>query len=106
MSKKLFIGGINWNTNEDELRQAFAQFGEISDLKIISERDTGRSRGFGFISFVNSNDANNAINEMNGRKLAGSILKVNEAQEKPTGGNRSFRPGGRQNNNGGRSRDW
>lgn len=92
MSKKLFIGGISWNTTEDGLRQAFSQFGDIEEVRIVMDRETGRSRGFGFLVFSNDNDATKAITAMDGQTLDGRVIKVNEAIEKPDrGGGGRFR---------------
>lgn len=87
MSKKLFVGGISWGTTEDGLRSAFEQYGDVEDVKIITDRETGRSRGFGFVTFVNGQDADTAIDNMNGSELDGRQLNVNEARERaPRGG--------------------
>ena len=86
MSKKLYIGGLSWNTDDHGLRAAFEQHGEISEAKVITDRETGRSRGFGFITFNEANDADNAIEQMNGTELDGRTLNVNEAQERSGGG--------------------
>jgi len=86
MGKKLFVGGLSWGTNDDTLREAFSRFGSISEARVIMDRETGRSRGFGFITFDDDNDAVNAMNEMNGKEIDGRSIKVNEAQEKPAGG--------------------
>ena len=82
MSKKLFIGGLSWNTNDEGLRQAFDKYGEIEEAKVITDRDTGRSRGFGFITYSESQSAASAIDEMDGKELDGRTIKVNEALEK------------------------
>ena len=90
MAKKLFVGGLSWDTTDDGLRQAFASYGEITEAKVITDRDTGRSRGFGFVTFDQDEDAKTAISKMNGTNLDGKTIKVNEAQEKsPRGGGRS-----------------
>ena len=90
MAKKLFIGGLSWDTTDDGLRQAFASYGEITEAKVITQRDTGRSRGFGFVTFAQDDDAKTAISKMDGTSLDGKTIKVNEAQEKsPRGGGRS-----------------
>jgi RNA recognition motif-containing protein len=87
MAKKLFVGGLAWETSEQALREAFSEFGEVTEAKIITDRDTGRSRGFGFVTFDDGEDANRAIEKMNGTDLGGRTLTVNEAQErKPRGG--------------------
>ena len=90
MAKKLFVGGLSWYTKDDGLRQAFASYGEITEAKVITDRDTGRSRGFGFVTFAQDDDAKTAISKMDGTSLDGKTIKVNEAQEKSTrGGGRS-----------------
>jgi RNA recognition motif-containing protein len=90
MAKKLFVGGLSWDTKDDGLGQAFAPYGEITEAKVITDRDTGRSRGFGFVTFAQDDDAKTAISKMDGTNLDGKTIKVNEAQEKsPRGGGRS-----------------
>jgi len=90
MAKKLFVGGLSWDTMDVGLRQAFASYGEITEAKVITDRDTGRSRGFGFVTFDHDEDAKTAISKMDGTNLDGKTIKVNEAQEKsPRGGGRS-----------------
>ena len=87
MGKKLYVGGIAWKTTEDSLYDTFGQYGQLEEVKIITDRETGRSRGFGFVTFVNDEDANNAIDAMNGSELDGRNLTVNEARERaPRGG--------------------
>ena len=86
MGSKLFVGGLSWNTNDDGLRQAFERFGNVDEAKVISDRETGRSRGFGFVTFSDSEGARKAIAEMDGKELDGRTIKVNEAEEKPRGG--------------------
>lgn len=80
--KKLFIGNLSWGMSSDDLRDAFAQFGDIDDAVVITERDTGRSRGFGFVTFVNAADADTAIMEMHEKEVEGRPLIVNEARER------------------------
>lgn len=81
MSKKLFIGSLSWNTSEDELRSHFSTYGELEEAIIISD-NAGRSKGFGFITFVNDADADKAIAELNGSQLGGRAIVVNEARPK------------------------
>jgi cold-inducible RNA-binding protein len=95
MAKKLFVGGLSWDTTDAGLRKAFESYGEITEAKVITDRDTGRSRGFGFVTFSRDEDAKTAISKMDGTSLDGRTLKVNEAQE------RSLREG---NRGGGRNR--
>jgi cold-inducible RNA-binding protein len=98
MAKKLFVGGLSWDTTDDGLHQAFASYGEITEAKVITDRDTGRSRGFGFVTFASDEAAKTAISKMDGTNLDGKNIKVNEAQEKsPRGGGRSGGGGGGRN---------
>jgi RNA recognition motif-containing protein len=82
MPKKLFIGGLSWNTNEEGLRAAFEQYGELDEVKVVVDRNTNRSRGFGFITFQNDADAQTAIEEMDGKELDGRTIKVDVAQDR------------------------
>src|SRR5262245_6712216 len=98
MTKKLFVGGLSWNANDDGLRQAFERFGQIDEAKVITDRETGRSRGFGFVTFQGPESARSAIQEMNGTSLDGRSIKVSEAEERQRGGGgggRSFDGGNR-----------
>ncbi len=86
MSNKLFVGSLSWNTDDHGLQAAFEPFGEVTDAKVISDRDTGRSRGFGFVTFADSSSAQKAVQEMNGAELDGRTLNVDVAQERSRGG--------------------
>ncbi len=86
MAKKLFVGGLSWGTDDHSLRNAFEEFGEVTDAKVITDRETGRSRGFGFVTFANDEDAQSAISSMDGQMLDGRTIKVNEAQERERSG--------------------
>ncbi len=86
MGSKLFVGGLSFNTTDLGLRDGFARFGDIVEAKVILDRDTGRSRGFGFVTFADSSSAQSAIAEMNGTDFEGRTIKVNEAEDKPRGG--------------------
>ena len=102
MSKKLFVGGLSWGTTDDGLREAFERFGTVIEAKVITDRDTGRSRGFGFVTFEADGDATNAMSEMDGSELDGRQVRVNEAQDRRDGGG-----GGRGGRDGGRGgRRW
>ncbi len=84
---KLYCGSLSWDTDDESLRDAFERFGEVEDARVITDRETGRSRGFGFVTFVNKDDAETAIGEMDGKELDGRTIKVNEARERaPRGG--------------------
>jgi cold-inducible RNA-binding protein len=80
--KKLFVGSLAWGTTDDSLREAFESFGAVSDAKVITDRETGRSRGFGFVTFEQPEDADAAIEAMNGAELDGRNIAVNEAQDR------------------------
>lgn len=87
MSKKLYVGGLSWGTTEETLQSTFEQYGEVQEAKIITDRETGRSRGFGFVTFADAGSADEAINGLNGTELDGRYLNVNEARERaPRGG--------------------
>ncbi len=81
MVKTLYVGNLPWTTNEDELRETFEVHGPVISVRIITERETGRSRGFGFVE-VEDNDAPKIIKEMNSFQLGGRSLIVNEARPK------------------------
>ncbi len=82
MGNKLFVGGVSWNTTDESLREAFEKFGEVTDAVIITDRETGRSRGFGFVTFQEASDAEKAVREMDGTELDGRTIRVNEAKER------------------------
>lgn len=79
---RLFVGGLSWDTNEEGLRQAFGQYGTVTDAFIVKDRDTGRSRGFGFVTFDNRKDAAKAIEALDGEDLDGRNIAVNIATER------------------------
>lgn len=80
MAKKLYVGGLSYDTTEDGLREAFSQAGTVSSVSIINDRMSGRSRGFGFVEMEKDEDAEAAINLWNGKDLDGRTLIVNEAR--------------------------
>ena len=86
MSKKLFVGSLSWDTNDDGLNEAFSQFGEITEAKVITDRDSGRSRGFGFVTFNDDEAADKAMSAMNGFQLDGRPIRVDVAQDRRSGG--------------------
>ena len=77
---KLFVGGLSWDTLSDGLRGAFSKFGPIVEATVIIDRDTGRSRGFGFVTFERPSDADECVKQMHGAELDGRTLKVNLAE--------------------------
>lgn len=85
MSKKLFVGGLSWDTTDEGLREAFSRFGTVIEAKVVTDRDTGRSRGFGFVGFQDPAHGVTAQQAMDGATLDGRSLRVNAAEEKPGG---------------------
>src|SRR4029450_7158970 len=88
MGNKLYVGNLSYNVRDDDLQQAFAQYGTVSSAKVMMDRDTGRSKGFGFVEMGSDPEAQSAIQGMNGQSLAGRAIVVNEARP------REERPGG------------
>jgi|JI102314A2RNA_FD_contig_111_454068_length_820_multi_5_in_0_out_0_1 hypothetical protein len=76
---KLFVGGLSWDTEGEQLKAAFSRFGPLREATVVADRDTGRSRGFGFVTYENPADAAAAAREMNGAELDGRTLRVNPA---------------------------
>src|SRR4029078_5802216 len=103
MGDRLYVGNLSFHTTEDELAQAFAQFGEVTDVKVILDRETGRSRGFGFVVMGADESAREAMEQMDGAMVGGRSLRVNEAQERAprTGGGGGFGGGGGRGARGG-----
>ena len=81
MPKSIYVGNIAFSTSEDDIRNLFSQFGEVNSVKFISDRETGRFRGFGFVE-MDDDAAREAVQALNGKELGGRALKVNEAQER------------------------
>jgi RNA recognition motif-containing protein len=107
--KNIFVGNLDFNTSEDDLRQLFQTYGQVDRVSIMTDRDTGRSRGFGFVEMTSSEDGEKAIAAINGTQLGGRTLNVNEARPKAerTGGggrDRGGDRGGRGGGGGGRNR--
>lgn len=105
MSNKLFVGSLSWDTRDEGLREAFEPFGTVIEAKVVEERDTGRSRGFGFVTFSSEEEARNAAEQMNGAVLDGRTLNVDLARERSGGGGgRGGRGGGGRGGRGGGDR--
>lgn len=83
MGKKLYVGNLSYNTQEDGLKQIFEAYGTVASVKIITDRDSGQSKGFGFVEMGSDDEAKAAINGVNGKAVDGRQLKVNEAMDKP-----------------------
>jgi cold-inducible RNA-binding protein len=95
----IFVGNLNYQTSQDELMQAFSQYGAVERVNIITDRDTGQPRGFAFVEMTDRREAENAIASLNGFTLNGRAMNVNEARPKPQGGGNfggRGRGGGRQ----------
>jgi RNA recognition motif-containing protein len=82
MGKKLYVGNLPFSATEDSLKEAFLQFGTVETVSIITDRDTGQSKGFGFLEMASQQEASSAIAKMNGSEMDGRTLKVSEAQAK------------------------
>ncbi len=111
--KNIFVGNLDFNTSEDELRQLFAAHGQVDRVSIMTDRDTGRSRGFGFVEMANADEGEKAIAALNGSQIGGRTLNVNEARPKvergggggrDRGGDRGGERGGRSGHGGGGGR--
>ena len=114
MGNKLYVGNLSYNVRDEDLQQAFAQYGSVSSAKVMMDRDTGRSKGFGFVEMGSDAEAQAAINGMNGQSLDGRAIVVNEARPReerpggfgggggrPSGGGGGFGGGGRSGGGGG-----
>lgn len=86
MSSRLYVGNLSYDTDTETLRQAFAASGEVTDAHVVMDRESGRSRGFGFVTMATPDLAKKAIETMNGTMLDGRAIRVNEAEERPRGG--------------------
>jgi cold-inducible RNA-binding protein len=102
MGKKLFVGNLAFGTTSQDLEALFASVGTCESAAVIADRDTGRSRGFGFVEMSSASEAQKAITELNGRELQGRSLNVSEAKERTSSG----RGGGGGGGGGGRDRRW
>ncbi|HZI65057.1 MAG TPA: RNA-binding protein [Thermoanaerobaculia bacterium] len=96
---KLYVGNLPYNTTEDDLRNLFSQYGGVDSVAVITDRETGRSKGFGFVEFGNDTEARSAIQALSGQEYGGRALTVNEARPKTAGGG-----GGGGGRSGGRDR--
>jgi len=97
--KNIYVGNLDFNVSEDELRQAFSAYGQVDNVTILKDRDTGQPRGFGFVEMANDEEAMKAINGMNGAQLGSRALNVNEARPKVNKGGAGFGGGGGRGGN-------
>ena len=101
MSKKIFVGGLAWATTDEGLRTACEEFGTVTDAKVITDRDSGRSRGFGFVTFTTEEEAQAALEGLQNTELDGRTIRVDSAQERPQRGPRGGGGGGYRGGRGG-----
>jgi RNA recognition motif-containing protein len=87
-TKKLFVGGLPWGVNDDRLNDLFLPYGKIKSARVCLDRDTGKSRGFGFVEFDSEDTARLAMDGMDGAKIDGRAIRVSEAEERRSGGQR------------------
>ena len=90
----IFVGNLSYQTTQDELHQSFSQFGNVERVSIVTDRDSGQSRGFAFVEMTDAREAEAAISQLNGTQLNGRTLNVNEARPKGSGGGGGFGGGG------------
>jgi RNA recognition motif-containing protein len=101
----IYVGSLPFNLDEEELKEIFEEYGEVGSAKVITDRYTGRSRGFGFVEMPDAETAKKAIEDLNGAEIDGRKIVVNESVEKPEGSKRSnFRSGGDNRGGGGHGR--
>ena len=101
----IYVGNLPFNMGEEDLKEIFEEYGEVSSVKIINDKFTGRSKGFGFVEMENDGEANNAIKELNNAEISGRNIKVNESKPRPAesrGGGGGDRRGGYGGGGGGR----
>jgi len=113
MGNKIFVGGLNWDATDDDLRETFGECGAITDAVVVNDRDTGRSRGFGFVTYSSDEEAKAAVEKFDGQDFMGRKLTVNEARQREDrgdggggyggGGGGGGRGGGGRGGGGGRS---
>jgi RNA recognition motif-containing protein len=101
MSNKLYVGNLSFNTSNQDLIDLFSAAGTVTSANVVEDRETGRSRGFGFVEMASSDDAQAAISELNGKEVDGRALKVNEAKPREDRGGFGGGGGGRGRGNGG-----
>ena len=106
MSMKLYVGNLSFQTSSEDLQELFAKAGTVESATVVEDRETGRSRGFGFVEMATNEEGQAAIQQFNGKEVGGRALNVNEAKprEDRGGGNRGGFGGGRNGGGGGRSR--
>jgi RNA recognition motif-containing protein len=104
MGTKLYVGNLSFRVSSDDLFEHFSQAGQVESANVVQDRETGRSRGFGFVEMASEDEANGAIAQFNGQEYDGRNLVVNEARPRENGGDRGGYDGGRGGNNRGGNR--
>lgn len=95
MGKRLFVGNLPFSTSSEDLKELFSEVGTCDTAKVVTDRDTGRSRGFGFVEMSTDDEAKAAVEQLNGRQMGGRQINVDEAHDRPS---RPARPGGGRSN--------
>ena len=109
MGNKIFVGGLNWDATDDDLRETFGECGAITDAVVVNDRDTGRSRGFGFVTYSSDEEAKAAVEKFDGQDFMGRKLTVNVARPREDRGDGGGRGGGGyrdRGDRGGRRDNW
>ena len=106
MGAKLYVGNLSWEVKDDDLRELFAKFGELVEVKVMIDNYSGRSKGFAFVTFVDEESAKKAIAELDGKDFKGRVIKVNEAKPMEERPRRDFGSGGGSGSGGFRRRYW
>lgn len=88
MANRVFVGGLSWNTTDEQLRETFALYGDVVEANVLTERETGRSRGFGFVTMATAEQVQAAIEALDGSRLDGRSISVSPAEDKLRGGGR------------------
>jgi len=102
VAKRIYVGSLPYSVDENQLEELFKQYGQVSDVQVITDRYTGQAKGFAFVEMSNEEEAQNAIQALNGTQLGGRTLTVNEARERDSGGG----GGGGSRGGGGGGRRW
>jgi RNA recognition motif-containing protein len=97
---RLYVGGLPYQTSEHDLIELFEQIGQVTEVSVITDRDTGRSKGFGFVEMSDQQAARTAIEQLNGTHLGGRTITVNEARERQSTGSQGYQGRERRSNNG------
>jgi RNA recognition motif-containing protein len=106
MSMKLYVGNLSFQTSSQELEELFASIGTVESATVVEDRETGRSRGFGFVEMSSQEEGEKAISELNGQEVSGREIKVNEAKPREDRGGRGGGGGGYGGGGGGRQNRW